>query len=129
MAALGSIGVDLGFTGKPVVFDISQAWDIAQNPANTPVYLSAFSVAKPKKEQWKQISGTVLDDSGAPAARFIRAIDRRTGLVLTTTTSSGSTGDYALLVPVGTDVEIQRVVLDDAAGMLYNDIIDRVFAG
>ena len=25
--------------------------------------------------------------------------------------------------------EVQRIVLDDAAGTLYNDIIDRVFPG
>ena len=129
MADLGAIGTQLGPMGESIVFDIAYGWDITQNPPNTPVYLSAFSVAKPRKEQWKQISGTVLDDSGAPAARFIRAIDRRTGLVLTTTTSDETTGDYALLVPVGSDVEIQRVALDDAAGTLYNDIIDRVFPG
>lgn len=129
MADLGTIGTRLGPMGSPVVFDIAYTWDITQNPANTPVYLSAFSVAKPKKEQWKTVSGTVLDAAGAPAAREVRAIDRRTKQVLATTISSASTGAYAMLVPVGSDVEVQRIVLDDDAGSLQNDLVDRVYPG
>jgi len=69
------------------------------------------------------ISGVIRDDSGVPCARTVRAYDRATGALLSSTTSDAGTGAYTLATGVG---EVQRVVLDDAGGTLYNDLIDRV---
>jgi hypothetical protein len=40
--------------------------------------------------------------------------------------SDAGTGEFSLPAP---DEEVQRIVLDDDAGTLYNDLIDRVLPG
>lgn len=69
------------------------------------------------------VSGVIRDDTGTPCARTVRAYDRATGALLSSTTSNAATGAYTLSTGAG---EVQRVVLDDAGGTLYNDLIDRV---
>lgn len=71
-----------------------------------------------------QVSGVVRDDTGALCARTVRLLHRATGELIGSTTSDALTGAYTLGAP-SLD-EVQRIVLDDAAGALYNDIIDRV---
>lgn len=71
----------------------------------------------------KAISGNVYDDTGAGCVRTVRVYSRATGQLLGTTMSAAGTGAFSLAVPVG---EVQRVVLDDDGGTLYNDILDRV---
>ncbi len=71
----------------------------------------------------KTVSGLIRDDAGALCARTVRAYDRATGALIASTTSNATTGAYSL--DVGDD-EVQRIVLDDSGGTLYNDIIDRV---
>lgn len=71
----------------------------------------------------KQVSGVVRDDTGALCARVVRAYDRATGALLSSTTSNAATGAYTLNTGDG---EVQIVVLDDAAGTLYNDLVNRV---
>lgn len=70
------------------------------------------------------ISGNVKDASGANAARTVRLYRRSDGRFIGSTTSNPSTGDYSFDSFYGG--EIQRIVLDDDAGTLYNDLIDRV---
>lgn len=71
-----------------------------------------------------QVSGVVRDDTGALCARTVRIVNRSTGALIASTTSNASTGAYVL--PTPTLDEVQRIVLDDSGGTLYNDIIDRV---
>lgn len=70
-----------------------------------------------------EISGTITDDTGAAAIRKIVAFPRAYP-IRTFTTDSAADGTYTLQVPAAT--EHSRIVLDDAAGHLYNDLIDRV---
>lgn len=72
------------------------------------------------------VSGIIYDDTGAPCARTVRLYDRSTGALVGSTTSNASTGAYS--IAAGID-EVQRIVLDDSGGTLYNDIIDRVIPG
>jgi hypothetical protein len=69
------------------------------------------------------VSGTVLDDSGAPTARRVVALDRASGVLLGETTSDATTGAYS--IPIAGAVECNVVCLDDAAGTVYNDLISR----
>ena len=71
-----------------------------------------------------EVSGVIRDDTGALCARTVRIVNRSTGALIASTTSSASTGAYVL--PTPTLDEVQRIVLDDSGGTLYNDIIDRV---
>ncbi len=70
------------------------------------------------------ISGNVKDASGANAARTVRIYRRSDGMYVGSTTSDPSTGNYSFDSFYGG--EMQRIVLDDDAGTLYNDLIDRV---
>ena len=70
------------------------------------------------------ISGNVKDASGANAARTVRIYRRSDGMYVGSTTSDSSTGNYSFDSFYGG--EMQRIVLDDDAGTLYNDLIDRV---
>ena len=70
------------------------------------------------------VSGVIRDDANALCARTVRLIRRDTGALLSSTVSDASTGVYSL--PAPTLDEVQRIVLDDSGGTLYNDIIDRV---
>ena len=71
-----------------------------------------------------QVSGVIRDDAGAVCARTVRLVNRSTGALIGSTTSDAGTGAYLLATP--TLDEVQRIVLDDSGGTLYNDIIDRV---
>lgn len=70
------------------------------------------------------ISGNVKDASGANTARTVRLYRRSDGMFIGSTTSDPTTGNYIYQSFYGG--EVQRVVLDDDAGTLYNDLIDRV---
>jgi hypothetical protein len=72
------------------------------------------------------IDGTVLDDTGSPAARTVRSYDRSTGALIAETTSNATTGVYRIGgSPTG---ETQVVVLDDSGGTVHEDLIRRVTA-
>lgn len=72
----------------------------------------------------RSVQGVVRDDTDTPAQRTVRLYLRSTGALLATATSAanGTFGPF----PFASQVEVQRVVLDDDAGVIYNDIIDRV---
>ena len=72
---------------------------------------------------WSVISGVLTDDAGAPAVRAVRVYRRDTGGILASSVSNEA-GFYSVSLDfVG---EVQRIVLDDDAGDLHNDLIDRV---
>lgn len=71
-----------------------------------------------------QVSGVIRDDTGAVCARTVRVVNRSTGALIASTTSDAGTGAYSFALP--TLDEVQRIVLDDSGGTLYNDLIDRV---
>lgn len=72
------------------------------------------------------ISGTVIDDAGAAAARTVRLYRRDTGALVATTTSTG--GAFAFSNPE--NLEYYVVALDDASGTQYNALIyDKITRG
>jgi hypothetical protein len=73
------------------------------------------------------INGVIKDDTGTPCERIVRAYRRDTGAFVAQALSDAVTGEYEL--ESFHDGEHQRIVLDDAAGTLYNDLIDRVVPG
>lgn len=82
-----------------------------------------FSVLPPTS-----VSGVIYDSAGSPASRTVRVYRRDTGALVGEDVSDGTTGAYT--VGCGSFAgEAQRIVLDDDAGTLYNDLIDRVFPG
>lgn len=104
MADLGSIGRDAEITMVAV-----RLIDVAALPQLT-----------------KTVSGVIYDDTNTECARTVRLYARGGGRLLGETTSDAGTGEYELAAP---DEEVQRVVLDDDSGTLYNDLIDRVLPG
>lgn len=72
------------------------------------------------------VSGIIYDDASTPCARIVRAHRRADGYLMDETTSDASTGAYSLQC---TADEVYRVVFDDDAGTLYNDLVDRVIPG
>lgn len=70
------------------------------------------------------ISGKVTDDTAAATARTVRAYRRSDGVLQGSATSDAATGNYTVQVP--TNDECSLIVLDDAAGTVYNDLIARV---
>ena len=70
------------------------------------------------------VDGVIRDDAGLPCARTVRLIHRGTGALIGSVVSNATTGAYT----IGTDnaEEVCRIVHDDTAGTLYNDLIDRV---
>lgn len=74
----------------------------------------------------KSISGTVRDGSGNPAARTLRIYRRDTGALVAETTSDGTTGAYTKDLAFMTE-EMQVICLDDASGIVENDLILRTF--
>lgn len=105
MADLGAIGFDSG-RGMDGVF-----------------YVPIMRLAAPLPQLTMTVSGTVVDESGAAAARTVRAYRRSDGELMAETTSDAGTGNYSLDCP---DDEVQRVVLDADGSPLLNDLIDRV---
>ena len=73
----------------------------------------------------RMVQGIVTDDIGAVVQRTVRAYDRASGMLMREAQSSSTTGVYALGPFVGQQ-ELQRVVLDDSAGALLNDLVTRV---
>lgn len=70
------------------------------------------------------VAGVVYDDVGQPAAgRIVRIYSRSTGAMLAQCVTDVS-GAYQTSVSYAG--EVQRVVLDDAPGVLHNDLIDRI---
>lgn len=69
------------------------------------------------------VSGTVLDNTGAPAARTVRVYRRDTGALLGSTTSNATTGAYSVASTYSGEVQV--VCLDDSGGTVYNDLILR----
>jgi hypothetical protein len=69
------------------------------------------------------ISGTITDDEGDPAVRKVYAVPRAAPTRTFGPVESASDGTYSLHVPI---TECSRIVLDDDAAPLYNDLIDRV---
>lgn len=86
------------------------------------LYSGAFT---PPARLTGAISGVVTDDAGLGCVRQVLAVPRCLPSRVFGTTSD-SNGAYTVTVP---DVECSRIVLDDDAGTLYNDIIDRVIPG
>lgn len=73
------------------------------------------------------ISGTITDAEGNPAARRIVLLDRGTSIVVR---RAGSEADGTYMIDgITTTVEFVRLVFDNDAGDLQNDLVDRVFAG
>ena len=124
MANLGAIGVVVEFGAVYSRLDVAASWDITANPIRCYEINGAYQ-ARPKREDWKLVSGVVKDAADSPAAREVRAIDRASKVLLGTTTSDAVTGAYAIAVPVTSEVQV--VFLDNAAGDVENDLILRTF--
>jgi hypothetical protein len=104
MADLGSVGGDAELQMVAVAL-----LDVAARPSLT-----------------KLVEGVIYDDTNAVCARVVRVYSRADGRLVGEMTSDAGTGEYSLAAP---DEEVQRLVLDDDAGTLYNDLIDRVLPG
>lgn len=104
MSDLGSVGLDCEIVGKPLML------------------LETYV----KPSLTKSVSGVITDDTNANCARIVRLYARATGRLVGQMTSNSGTGAFSLIAP---NEEVQRIVLDDSAGTLYNDLIDRVLPG
>jgi hypothetical protein len=104
MSDLGSVGRDAEIQMVAVAL-----LDVASRPSLTTV-----------------VEGVVYDDTNAVCARTVRVYSRADGRLVGETTSNAGTGEYSLPCP---NEEVQRIVLDDDAGTLYLDLIDRVLPG
>lgn len=123
MADLGAVGT----LPDPLVvalLDTAAAQDISLNPI-TGVPFGAYA-ALPYRQNWKSVSGNIKNDAGANTARRVYLFRRGTGELVGSTVSDPTTGAYSIASPYPAD-EHMRIVLDDDAGVLYNDRIDRVF--
>lgn len=74
----------------------------------------------------KGVSGIVKNDLDAVCDRTVRLYRRSDGNLIGSTISDAGAGTYSLSAP---NEEVQRIVLDDAAGTMHNDLIDRVLPG
>lgn len=104
MADLGAVGFSFGELMTKRIFNINVA----------PVLAGV------------EVAGTVFDVDGDPASRIVRVYRRSDGAFVGQTLSDATTGAYSVACP---NDEVQRIVLDDDAGSLFNDIIDRVLPG
>jgi hypothetical protein len=102
MADLGAVGQDGGFGGG---------------------FRQYFHITTVVSPTTMTVSGNVYDDTSTAAERIVRLYRRSDGAFIGEITSTAGTGAYSLAAP---NEEVQRIVLDDAGGSLYNDIIDRV---
>lgn len=94
---------------------------------SVPVYaVDVMSSRAALPQRLHSVSGVVYDDTSAPCARVVRAYRRSDGALVDQTVSDAVTGAYELIC---TSDEVDRVVLDDDAGTLHNDLIDRVIPG
>jgi hypothetical protein len=74
-----------------------------------------------------RVAGVVRDDAGALASRVVRAYNRQNGALVGSAVSNATTGAYS--ITCRSLDEVQVVALDDDAGTLHNDLIDRVIPG
>lgn len=102
MADLGSVGVNANFDNA---------------------FRQFFSISTVVLPTTLTVSGNIFDDTGAAAERVVRLYRRSDGAFIGEITSTAGTGAFSLAAP---NTEVQRIVLDDSGGTLYNDIIDRV---
>lgn len=128
-------GNNIGATDR---FSIGQEWD-TNNTTPTDLwhgnvqdfivtsgakYTTAFT---PPARALGQISGTVLDDSGAPAQRRVTALTRDSRAWLRTTMSDPTTGAYT----IGDLLAGHKhavLAFDDDAGAVHQDLIKTVVA-
>lgn len=89
--------------------------------------IPAWTANETRRYRFYHVSGVVRDDTGALASRKAYLIDRGTAALASTAISNATTGQYDLWSR--SNGEHIRVVLDDDAGTLRNDIIDRVYPG
>lgn len=87
------------------------------------IYIGTGTDLAPTSPVLKTVSGTVLNDAGAPDARTVRAYLRETGGFLGETTSNGTTGAYSISTSATAVVNVD--CLDDSGGTVYNDLILR----
>lgn len=76
------------------------------------------------QEHVAEVSGSVVDSTGAAASRTVRAYRRDTGAFLKEGVSTS--GSYNLKLPYAGDVNV--ICLDDVAGTVENDLILRTTA-
>lgn len=88
-------------------------------------YTSTFTPPTVALESATKLAGTVTD--GGVAERYIRAMQRETGLAVGAGWSDPSTGAFSFPVGLTTSDELQLICLDDAAGTLENDRVHRVY--
>lgn len=89
------------------------------NPRSVHVAPAAFLA----KRVGSSATSKIKDAAGAAAQRTVRLYNRATGELMASGTSD-TNGDFELFTL--TNSPVQRVVLDDDAGPVYNDLIDRV---
>lgn len=104
MASLGAVGYNIGLE---------------------PIEVPVFGVSQQMALDYI-VSGIIKDDTDTETARTVRLIDRATGRFIGETVSDSGDGSFSMKAPAD---EVQRIVLDDDAGTLYNDLIDRVIPG
>lgn len=124
MADLGAIGTQ-AHSVDSVVFDCAYAQNITLNPVRC-VGTPEASPISAYEEDWKSISGTVTDASSANAIRRFLVLRRSNGEFVASGVTTAA-GAYSIKTPF--DEELVRIVFDDAAGDLLNDLIDRVLPG
>jgi hypothetical protein len=96
---------------------------VGQDGGNAHDYIQVMAISINVVPTDKTVSGIVYDDASVAAARVVRVYRRSDGSLVGQVTSDAGTGAYSIACP---NEEVQRIVLDDAGGTLYNDIIDRV---
>lgn len=100
--------------------DVALAWNITNNPITC---YGGITNNGPKKEDWKEFSGQVLNSLGAGIAREVVALDRATLKVMARTMSDGA-GYFLMLVPYDVDHIVFR--LDSSDNLVAFDRVNPV---